>query len=64
MAAASATSQKATPSGGSAAAVMGATAQHDFGSGTEIGSVSAASPALSANKGKQFKRVGDTLTIG
>jgi len=37
---------------------------HDFGSGTEIGSVSAASPAYSANIGKQFKRVGDTLTIG
>jgi WD40 repeat protein len=37
---------------------------HDFGSGTEIGSVSAASSAYSANIGKQFKRVGDTLTIG
>ena len=37
---------------------------HDFGSGGEIGSVSAASQAYSANIGKQFKRVGDTLTIG
>jgi WD40 repeat protein len=37
---------------------------HDFGIGTEIGSVSAASSAYSANIGKQFKRVGDTLTIG
>jgi hypothetical protein len=37
---------------------------HDFDSGTEIGSVSAASPSYSANIGKQFKRVGDTLTIG
>ena len=37
---------------------------HDFDSGTEIGSVSAASPAYSANIGKQFKRVGDILTIG
>jgi hypothetical protein len=37
---------------------------HDFGSGTEIGSVSAASTAYSANIGKQFKRVGNTLTIG
>jgi hypothetical protein len=37
---------------------------HDFGSGGEIGSVSAASSAFSAYIGKQFKRVGNTLTIG
>jgi hypothetical protein len=37
---------------------------HDFNSGNEIGSVSAASSAYSAELGKQFKRVGDTLTIG
>jgi hypothetical protein len=37
---------------------------HDFNSGDEIGSVSAASSAYSAEIGKQFKRVGDTLTIG
>ena len=36
---------------------------HDFNSGTEIGSVSAASSAFSAHIGKQFKRVGNTLTI-
>jgi DNA-binding beta-propeller fold protein YncE len=37
---------------------------HDFDSGGEIGSVSAASSAFSAHIGKQFKRVGNTLTIG
>jgi WD40 repeat protein len=37
---------------------------HDFGSGTEIGSVSAASYGYSVNIGKRFKRVGDILTIG
>ena len=37
---------------------------HDFGSGGEIGSVSAASSAFSAYIGKQFKRVANTLTIG
>jgi hypothetical protein len=37
---------------------------HDFASGGEIGSVSAASTAFAANIGKQFKRVGDTLTVG
>jgi hypothetical protein len=37
---------------------------HDFGSGGEIGSVSAASSAFAANIGKQFNRVGNTLTIG
>ena len=37
---------------------------HDFGSGGEIGSVSAASTALAARIGKQFTRVGNTLTIG
>src|ERR1700688_3682256 len=37
---------------------------HDFHSGGEIGSVSAASSAFSAQIGKQFKRVATTLTIG
>jgi hypothetical protein len=37
---------------------------HDFDSGGEIGSVSAASSAFSAHMGRQFTRVGDTLTIG
>jgi hypothetical protein len=37
---------------------------HDFGSGGEIGSVSAASTAFSTQIGKQFNRVGNTLTIG
>jgi hypothetical protein len=37
---------------------------HDFSSGGEIGSISAASSAFSAHIGKQFKRVGNTLTIG
>ncbi len=37
---------------------------HDFNSGGEIGSVSAASSAFSAHIGKQFKRVVDTLTVG
>ena len=36
---------------------------HDFHSGAEIGSVSAASSAYSAQIGKHFKRVGNTLTI-
>jgi hypothetical protein len=37
---------------------------HDFSSGGQIGSVSAASTAFAAQIGKQFKRVVDTLTIG
>src|SRR5215471_18959133 len=37
---------------------------HDFNSGGEIGSVSAASPAFASHIGKQFKRVVNTLTIG
>jgi hypothetical protein len=37
---------------------------HDFDSGDEIGSVSAASSAFSAYIGEQFKRVADNLTIG
>jgi streptogramin lyase len=37
---------------------------HDFKSGGEIGSVSAASSAFSAQIGKQFKRVTNTLSIG
>jgi hypothetical protein len=37
---------------------------HDFNSGGEIGSVSAASGAYHSHIGKQFTRVGNTLTIG
>ena len=37
---------------------------HDFDSGNEIGSVSAASSAFASQIGKQFKRVVNTLTIG
>ena len=37
---------------------------HDFHSGGEIGSVSAASSAFSGHIGKQFKRVANILTIG
>jgi hypothetical protein len=37
---------------------------HDFNSGNEIGSVSAASSAFSGNIAKQFNRVVNTLTIG
>jgi streptogramin lyase len=37
---------------------------HDFHSGGEIGSVSAASSAFSVHIGKQFQRVANTLTIG
>src|SRR5262249_55387856 len=36
---------------------------HDFNSGGEIGSVSAASTAFAAHIGKQFHRVVNTLTI-
>jgi hypothetical protein len=36
---------------------------HDFSSGGEIGSVSAASSAFHAHIGKQFTRVVNTLTI-
>jgi hypothetical protein len=36
---------------------------HDFNSGGEIGSVSAASGAFAAHIGKQFKRVVNTLTV-
>ena len=36
---------------------------HDFNSGSEIGSVSAASGAFAARIGHQFKRVVNTLTI-
>jgi len=36
---------------------------HDFNSGGEIGSVSAASSSFSSHIGKQFKRVVNTLTI-
>ena len=36
---------------------------HDFNSGKEIGSVSAASKTQAAHIGKAFTRVGDTVTI-
>lgn len=36
---------------------------HDFNSGGETGSVSAASTAFASHIGKQFKRVVNTLTI-
>jgi hypothetical protein len=36
---------------------------HDFNSGGEIGSVSAASNAFAAHIGKQFKRAVNTLTV-
>ena len=36
---------------------------HDFNSGGEIGSVSAASSGFASRIGKQFKRVVNTLTI-
>lgn len=36
---------------------------HDFNSGGEIGSVSAASSSFASRIGKQFKRVANTLTI-
>jgi hypothetical protein len=36
---------------------------HDFNSGSEIGSVSAASAAQAAHIGKQFERIVNTLTI-
>lgn len=37
---------------------------HDFNSGAESGSVSAASSTFAAQIGKQFKRAVNTLTIG
>lgn len=37
---------------------------HDFNSGNEIGSVSAASSAFASRIGKRFERVVNTLTIG
>jgi hypothetical protein len=36
---------------------------HDFNSGGQIGSVSAASSAFTTRIGRRFKRVADTLTI-
>jgi hypothetical protein len=36
---------------------------HDFNSGNEIGSVSAASTAYTVHIGKQFTRIGDVITI-
>ena len=37
---------------------------HDIGSGSEIGSVSAASPTYAAHITKPYKRVANTVTIG
>jgi hypothetical protein len=37
---------------------------HDFNSGNEVGSVSAASSGQHAHRGKNFTRVGNTVTIG
>jgi hypothetical protein len=37
---------------------------HDFNSGAESGSVSAASSTFASRIGKQFKRAVNTLTIG
>ena len=37
---------------------------HDFNSGGETGSASAASPAFAAHIGKPFTRTGNTVTIG
>ena len=37
---------------------------HDFNSGNEVGSVSAASKGYAPKIGKNFLRVGDTVTIG
>ena len=36
---------------------------HDFNSGGEVGSVSAASPAFATHIGKQFKRFVNALTV-
>jgi hypothetical protein len=37
---------------------------HDFNSGNEVGSVSAASSGRAIHRGKDFTRVGNTVTIG
>ena len=37
---------------------------HDFNSGSEMGSVSAASGGYGVHIGKQFQRIGDVVTIG
>jgi hypothetical protein len=37
---------------------------HDFNSGTEVGSVSAASSGQASHIGKNFTRVGNAVTIG
>ncbi len=37
---------------------------HDFNSGSEMGSVSAASATFTPHIGKPFERIGDTLSIG
>ena len=37
---------------------------HDFNSGSELGSVSAASSSYGSHIGKSFERIGDTLSIG
>jgi hypothetical protein len=37
---------------------------HDFNSGNEVGSVSAASSGRAIHRGKDFTRAGNTVTIG
>jgi hypothetical protein len=37
---------------------------HDFNSGNEVGSVSAASSSQTIHRGKDFTRAGNTVTIG
>jgi len=44
--------------------IMGLEGEHDDGSGQETGSVTSGQGAFAAYVGKQFQRVGDTLTIG
>ena len=56
--------QAALPSGPRRAGRRPRHGAHDFNSGDEIGSVSAASSAYSTEIGKQFKRIANTLAIG
>lgn len=51
------------PVGPANASTMSLTLNQHFGSGDEIGSVSAASPAFASYIGKQFKLSGTTLVI-
>jgi hypothetical protein len=37
---------------------------HDFGSGNQVGSVSAASSTRAVYIGQPFTRIGDTVTLG